>query len=62
MTRATLVPMTDRVLLPSDLGADAAEIYLVFYWARHARHLRDGVVYHDPQHQGDAAVARRVRR
>ena len=61
MTRAALVPNTDRVLRPSDLGVDAAEIYLVFYWARHARHLRDGVVYQDPQVQGDAAVARRVR-
>ena len=62
MTRATLAPVTDRVLLPKDFGADAAEIYLVFYWARHARHLRDGVVYRDPQLEGDAAVARRVRR
>ena len=62
MTSSTLVPRSDRVLLPNDLGADAAEIYLVYYWARRARHSRDGVVYRDPQFRGGAAVARRVRR
>ena len=41
--------MTERVLLPKDLGADADEIYLVFYWARRARRSRNGVVYRDAE-------------
>ena len=40
--------MTERVLLPQDLGVDAEEIYLVFYWARRARRSRAGVVYRNP--------------
>jgi hypothetical protein len=37
--------MPDQTLTPKDLGVDAEEIYLIFYWARHAHRSATGVIY-----------------